>query len=520
MTDSEAGKLVRGKYLVGGVTTREGASPETELIENGALYCENGVVVATGTEAELIARYQPRTIVGSGNDVILPGFVNSHHHVGLTPLQLGSLDQPLELWFATRLSARAVDIYLDTLYSAFEMIESGVTTVQHLHGMRRGAPLSLLDAALQVIRAYQDIGMRVSYSYGIRDQNLLVYEPDDEFLARLPEDLANRLGAHFKTQVVPLDEQFELFEELHQRFRHDARVRIQLAPANLHWCSDGALERLGECAATHGVPMHMHLVETPYQKAYARRRGGGTAFGYIEALGLTGPKMTLGHGVWLNLEDIEKVASTGTRICHNCSSNLRLRSGIAPLNVFAEHGVPVAIGMDEAGINDDRDMLQEMRLVLKLHREPGMDHRAPYAAQVLQMATEHGANTTPFGDSLGRLEPGRAADAVLIAWDQIAKPFLDPDIPVVDAVLHRAKTTGVKVVMVAGEIIYQDGRFTRVDRDAVLSEIEAKFAQPRSDAERARRALAKDVLPYVKTFYDGYLDDESRAPFYKRNSHV
>ena len=149
-----------------------------------------------------------------------------------------------------------------------------------------------------------------------------------------------------------------------------------------------------------------------------------------------------------------------------------------------------------------------------------MDHRAPYAAQVLQMATEHGANTTPFGDSLGRLEPGRAADAVLIAWDQIAKPFLDPDIPVVDAVLHRAKTTGVKVVMVAGEIIYQDGRFTRVDRAAVLSEIEAKFAQPRSDAERARRALAKDVLPYVKTFYDGYLDDESRAPFYKRNSHV
>lgn len=517
MTAPEGGTLVRGKYLLSGVSGH-GVQAEAELIENGALYLERGTVVATGTEVELVSRYQPRTVIGSGNEVILPGFVNSHHHVGLTPLQLGSLDQPLELWFATRLSARAVDIYLDTLYSAFEMIESGVTTVQHLHGMRRGAPLSLLDAALRVIAAYQDIGMRVSYSYGIRDQNLLVYEPDDAFLDRLPPELAGRLNAHFQTQSVPLDEQFELFEALHRRFGHAERVRVQLAPANLHWCSDAALERLRDCAESHGVPMHMHLVETPYQKAYARRRGGGTAFAHVEALGLAGPQLTLGHGVWLTVADIERVADTGTRICHNCSSNLRLRSGIAPLNMFSEHAIPVSIGMDEAGINDDRDMLQEMRLVLNLHREPGMGQCVPTAAQVLQMATEHGADTTPFGDRLGRLEPGRAADLVLIDWGQIARPYLDADIPVLEAVVHRAKTEGVKAVMVAGEVIYENGRFTRIDKDAVLAEIEAKFNQPRTVAERARRELARDVLPYVRAFYDGYLNGESRDPFYRRNA--
>ena len=101
--------------------------------------------------------------------------------------------------------------------------------------------------------------------------------------------------------------------------------------------------------------------------------GGGTALDYLDRFGLLGPKLTLGHGVWLNESDIERVAATGTCICHNCSSNFRLRSGIAPLNAFEAHGINTAIGLDEAGINDDRDMLQEMRMVLRTHRVPGMD---------------------------------------------------------------------------------------------------------------------------------------------------
>ena len=117
--------------------------------------------------------------------------------------------------------------------------------------------------------------------------------------------------------------------------------------------------------------MHMHLVETAYQKEYARRRGGGTALDYIDRFGFLGPRLTLGHGVWLNEADLDRIAATGTHICHNCSSNFRLRSGVAPLNAFEQRGIDTAIGLDEAGINDDRDMLQEMRMVLRAHRFQG-----------------------------------------------------------------------------------------------------------------------------------------------------
>src|SRR5439155_20596578 len=105
---------------------------------------------------------------------------------------------------------------------------------------------------------------------------------------------------------------------------------------------------------------------------YARRRTGTTALKHLYRLGVLGPHLTLGHGVWLGEEDIELAADTQTCVCHNCSSNLRLRSGVAPLNSFEAKGLKVAIGLDEAGINDDRDMLQEMRLILNMHRTPCM----------------------------------------------------------------------------------------------------------------------------------------------------
>src|SRR5438445_11799318 len=109
----------------------------------------------------------------------------------------------------------------------------------------------------------------------------------------------------------------------------------------------------------------MHLVETAYQKEYVRRRGGGTALDYIDRFGFLGPLLTLGHGVWLNEPDLDRIAATGTHICHNCSSNFRLRSGVAPLNASEARGIDTPIGLDAARLNDDRDMPQATRSGLR-----------------------------------------------------------------------------------------------------------------------------------------------------------
>jgi hypothetical protein len=141
-------------------------------------------------------------------------------------------------------------------------------------------------------------------------------------------------------------------------------------------------------------------------------------------------------------------------------------------------------------------------------------------AQVFRMASEGGAKTTPYGASLGRLEVGRGADMVLIDWNQVSFPYLDAEVPVLDAVLQRAKVEGVRAVLVAGDVVYQDGRFTRIDRDAVLRQISDMLKQPLNDDEQERRRLSKAVLPHMRAFYDGYYAPESHLPFYRQSSQV
>jgi cytosine/adenosine deaminase-related metal-dependent hydrolase len=508
--------IAQARWIVTGVRDRH----TPEMIEDGAILHEDGVILSVGPAAELIARYPDVEVSGSDRQIILPGFVNSHHHVGMTPLQLGSPDHALELWFASRLSARPLDRYLDTLYSAFEMIASGVTTVQHIHGWSAGPIDAIFGTAQQILRAYRDIGMRASYSYAVREQNRFIYQDDEAMLASLPEHLAARMAAWLKPQQIPFEENMALYDRLVAENEGQSLTKIQLAPANLHWCGDTALAEIERRSARDKVPMHMHLLETAYQKEYARRRTGTTAVKHLAKLGLLSPRLTLGHAVWLDEEDIELVAAHGVCICHNCSSNFRLRSGMAPLNEFARRGIPVAVGIDEAGLNDDRDMLQEMRLVLNVHRVPGMDDVPPTCPQVLQMATEHGAATTPFAGSIGRLEPGRFADFVVINHERALYPYQDDQIPILDAILQRAKTGAVDATVIGGVTVYEGGRFTQIDREAILAEIAAILGQPRTAEERDLIALSQEMQVFVRQFYDGYFDAAPFKPFYRQSSRV
>lgn len=510
--------LIYGKYLICQVIN----GAEVQILENGAVFQQNGHIVEVGAYSELLSRYQPDQIIGSSKSIVLPGFVNGHHHLGVTPFQLGSPDYPLEIWLTSRLVARSVDPYLDTLYSAFEMVESGITTVQHID-MWQPSSVPFQEQALQranrILQAYQDIGMRASYSLAFRDQNRIVYAPDEMFVQSLPSYLSVEIKKSLKAQAISLHEYLEFFETLWQSWHQktSGRIRLQLAPANFQWCSDQALLQQREWADQYGIGIHMHLLETPYQQKYAQNRSNSTAVQYLYDLGFLGSHLTLGHAVWMTEEDIALIAETNTLICHNASSNLRLQSGIAPLNAFLKQGIKVAIGIDQAGINDDRDMLQEMRLVLNLHRVPGIDASVPNAIQVFQMATEYGAKTTGFGQQIGTIEAGKMADLVLLNWEQITYPFLDERVSVLDAILYRGRNTGVETVIVAGEPILLDRKFTRVNKQAVIEELAQSLRFPLTPSEMGRRELVQELIPYIKRFYQDWLNQPICHPFYCRN---
>jgi cytosine/adenosine deaminase-related metal-dependent hydrolase len=212
---------------------------------------------------------------------------------------------------------------------------------------------------------------------------------------------------------------------------------------------------------------------------------------------------------------MEICAATGTSVCHNASSNLRLRVGILPAARLLEKGVNVSIGMDGTTLNDDEDMLTELRLVSKLHRLPrGLEYvRCPDSYDVLRMATTNGARSVTMPDAIGKLEPGRKADVVLVDYDAIAQPSLAPRVHVVDAVVYRARGLDVDTVVVGGEVLLRDGRFTRADVDDVTRRLAESAAAPLpADTERWHGCL-RELHPHVVRFYEHWQTPDYRPAY-------
>ena len=497
---NESQKLIIAKKILLGF---DGLG-RAEIVEGHAIFVKNNKINEIGPTSVLRQKYKEIPEIGGENLFAMPGLVNAHHHLGVTPFQLGAQDHPLELWFAERLKMRNVPPTLDTLYSAFEMISSGVTTVQHLQSRAPGNLASVLDQSNKIIDAYKQIGMRASYSFALRDQNRMIYDSDENCLALLPLKHRTTLKKYFESFSLSISEQLEIFNNLTEQHAKNYLIEIQLAPSNLHWLSDKALETISKVAIDTGAKIHMHLLETPYQAEYARRRTGRSALTYIDKFGLLGPQLTIGHGVWMSEDDADLLAESGGCLCHNCSSNLRLKSGKADLSSFLSKNIPIALGIDEAGINDDRDMLQEMRLAYTLHRRPGHSSLNPSAAEILRMATEHGAASTPFSGKIGRLEKGLFADILLLDLQSLAFPYQDFDIPLLDITVRRAKRKSVDTVIIDGNVVFNKGKFTRVDEDVLLEEISKVLSRAKTPEEVELRELSEIIMPAVKNFYSGW----------------
>ena len=492
-----ASSLIRGKHIL----SADGSGSVIARYDAG-IYQEDGVIKDVGPYQELRTKYAPDTELGGLDYAVIPGLVNSHHHGrGVTTLQMGTCDDCLEVWILAGWGRRPYDHYLMTLYTALNMLESGTTTVMYNHPQTAAATLPEDTAA--VLRGFLDAGMRVAFSSYLRNQNRVVYAGDDEFLGALPADLADDVHRYLSLAAMSDDEYFAFCDQLHREYHHhpSGKVRVLFSPANVQWNSDEFLLRCKEQAAHHGTGIHMHLVESPYQKDYGIRTWGKTPVEHLQDLEFLGPEVSFAHAVWLTDRDIELLADAGATVCHNASSNLRLKNGIAPVNPMLARGVNVAIGTDSTAINDDDDLLQEMRLVSKLHRQPVIGEPAITVDNVLAMTTINAAVPTGFGNEIGTLEPGRRADMLLIRLDELEDPYLDPDVPPAEVVLGRAKSRDVAAVIIDGEVLLRDGVHTRANKADVARELRDQLARPVAAETLATRRMATRLSPYVEQFY-------------------
>lgn len=493
-----ASSLIRGRYLLSALENR---GPLHTLYDT-AIYQEDGLIKDVGPYSDLRAKYSPDEEIGGPDYAIIPGLVNSHHHGrGVTTLQMGTCDDCLEMWILAGWGRRPYDHYLMTLYTAMNMLESGTTTVMYNHPQTAAATLKAdVDA---VLRGFLDAGMRVAFSSYLRNQNRVVYADDNDFLGRLPSELADDVRTYLAAAHMSDDNYFSFSDEVYRQYhgQDSGKVRVLLSPANAQWNSDEFLVRTKENAARMQTGIHMHLVESPYQKDYGLRTWGKTPVEHLQDLEFLGPEVSFAHAVWLTERDIEILADTGATVCHNASSNLRLKNGIAPVNPMLSRGVNVAMGTDSTAINDDDDLFQEMRLVSKLHRQPGLSAPAISSEDVLRMATANAAAPTGFAGEIGVLQPGRRADINLIRLSDLSEPYLDADVPPVETILGRAKPRDIAATIVDGEVITRDGQSQRVNKADVVRELREQLEQPLEAKTMAIRRMAAQLSPYVERFY-------------------
>jgi cytosine/adenosine deaminase-related metal-dependent hydrolase len=420
-------------------------------IADGAVLVRGPVIEAVGPSAEL-----PDTadeVIDARDQIVLPGLVNTHHHMYQTLTRAIPAVQDCELFSWLRglypiwanLTPEMVRISTQTAMA--ELLLSGCTTSSdHLYIYPNGVRLedSLEGAA--------GIGMRFHAARGAMSVG--------QSQGGLPPDRV------VESEPAILKETQRLIERWHDPRRY-ALQRIVVAPCSPFSVSRELMRDSALLARGHGVSLHTHLAENDHDIAYTREKFGCTPAEYADQLGWVGPDVWCAHCVKLDAAGIQLFARTRTGVAHCPGSNMRLASGIAPIRAMRDAGVPVGLGVDGAASNDSGHLLGEARLAMLLQRVahgPRQGPSAMTARESLEIATLGGARVLGR-DDIGALAPGMAADLVTVPLDDIglAGALHDPLAALVFCHVPRIRHS-----IIHGRVVVRDGRITTLDLPVLI----------------------------------------------------
>jgi len=410
---------------------------EMTIIEDGAVAIDEGVILAVGAAATIDAEYAARDTLPGERRIVMPGLVNGHSHAAMTLLRGVADDLALMDWLNNYIFPAEVEfvdaefVRIGTELACWEMIRGGTTTFVDMYYYP--------DTIAEVVAA---CGMRALVSTTVIDQRSPDAESAADSLAKGAGYIERWQGRH--PRITPI-------YGPHANYTLDAR---QLAATRA-----AALE--------YGVPISIHLSESPYEVQYAKDTYGKTSIEMLDEIGFFEGTTIAAHVVWPTDAEIPILAERGVGVIHNPTSNMKIASGVAPITKMLAAGVRVGIGTDGAASNNDLDLWEEMRLAAFLQKVDRMDPQALPAAAVLRMATSGGASAIGLGDRIGSLQPGKQADLIQVAFDDVHH------VPTYDVVSHLVYVTDeqdVAAVVVDGSLLMRDGEFLTIDTDRVARE--------------------------------------------------
>ncbi|MDR2156781.1 MAG: amidohydrolase family protein [Clostridiales Family XIII bacterium] len=472
-------RMIGGTLLTGG---RDLGSKE-----NYALLMRDGLIVDVAP-AETLRRAHPRVDCDfDANRLIVPGFIDAHDHGrGLSPFRFGVRDCALELWIPQlrRICAPAAQA---AYYDGLRLAAAGVTTVVHCHNIVDGDRLS--DELVETARAYNKAGIRVALCPPFTDQNSLIYADRTAFADMLAPGLKADFLKMICDRPIGLSEYCDLLDELRKCLAQEiasGMVAVQVCPVGVQWCGDKALTDLADYAKQHRTSVHMHMLETKYQRVYAHRQWGKSTVNHLQEIGFLGPHLTCAHTVWAEDGELDLLAEAGVTLVTNPSSNLRLRSGVMPLASAVERGLVCGVGLDGCGLDDDQDYCRELRMAYLNAERSGVDAASELSCEhILQMSYAGGGRAAGGALSAGRLEPGGRADFVCFDLNRLRAPYCDEDVTPAELIVQLGSKDKITEVYCAGKRIVADGNADMVET----------AGKDLSDAVRRAIAIGRAPLP-------------------------
>ncbi len=403
-------------------------------VEKGVSICiEGDKIAAVGA---VPAGFAAERVIDGAGKLLIPGLINAHTHAYMTVFRNYADDLLFNDWLFGKIlpledQLTPEDCYWGTLLACMEMLSTGTTCFNDMYIFTEAAA-----------KAVSECGMRAVMSRGLTGG---------------ADDVAGG-ERRLREARAELD-----------NWQGKARLSFRLAPHAPYTCDPDYQRTVAQKAAEWGVGIHTHVSESLSEIEGIREKHGCTPVELMDSTGLIGANTVAAHCVQLTDGDIEIFAKRGAHVATNPVSNLKLANGIAPIPKLLQAGVNVCLGTDGTASNNTLNMIREMGYLALLHKGVNHDAKAVSAREALDIATRNGAKALGLEDVTGQIREGLQADLVLVDLTRVnMQPNNDP----VAALAYSANGSEVVMTMVAGKLLYEDGKFNTIDREKVLEEVE------------------------------------------------
>ena len=403
--------------------------PAGTVLEDHAVLIQGDRIAAVVSNREADERYRAKETIDLPDHVVLPGLINMHGHAAMSLFRGMADDLPLMTWLNDHIwpaEGQFVDasfIATGTQLAMAEMLRTGTTTFSDMYFFP--------EVTAQMAH---DAGMRAQICFPLLDFPTAWGSGPDEY--------------------------FDKGRAIIEQWRDDSRIMPAIGPHAPYTVSDGPLETARALADETGARIQIHLHETAFEVAEALKQNGHRPLQRMESVGLLGPDTQCVHMTQIDDSDIQILTRTGSHIVHCPESNLKLASGLCPVQRLTGAGINVTLGTDGAASNNDHDMFGEMNTAAMIGKVVADDAAAVTAHQAIAMATLNGARSLGREDELGSLEAGKLAD--LIAVD-LGDPFLQPVYDPASHLVYSNHGRQVSHSWIGGIPQVQDGQLTRID---------------------------------------------------------